>query len=90
MGLLIFANGLQHGGTQCLVNVDALRGDHKYYIALWWQDSVHIRLAQYREDEGSPWRSFWSATDLPSSLRAHYNLRNPRAQVGSARRVAVS
>ena len=90
VGLLIFANNLQHGGTQCLVNVDALRGDHAYYIALWWHNSVHFRLAQYRENEGSPWRSFWSAADLPPSLRAHYNLCNPRAQVGSARRVAVS
>ena len=90
VGMLIFANSLQHGGTQCLVNVNALRGDHAYYIALWWHDSVHFRLAQYRGGEGSPWRSFWSAEDLPPSLRAHYNLCNSRAHVGSARRVAVS
>ena len=70
VGMLIFANSLQHGGTQCLVNVDALRGDHAYYIALWWHDSVHFRLAQYREYERSPWRSFWSAKDLPLSAGA--------------------
>ena len=90
VGMLIFANSLLHSGTQCLVNVDALRGDYAYYIALWWDDPVHFRLAQYREGEGAPWRSFWSVNDLPPSLRAHYNLCNARARVGSVRRVAVS
>ena len=88
VGVLIFADNLQHRGAQCLVNVDAVRGDYAYFIALWWDDPVHFRLAQYREGEGAPWRSFWSANDLPPSLRAHYNFCNPRAQIGSARAIS--
>ena len=89
IGILIFADNLQNEGTQCLVNVDAMRGDYAYFIALWWDDPVHFRLAQYRECESMPWRSFWSASDMPQSLRAHYVVCNRAAPVGSARRVGL-
>ena len=47
VGMLIFVDNLQNGGTQCLVNVDAMRGNYPYYVALWWDDPRHFRLAQY-------------------------------------------
>ena len=70
--MLVVADSLQQGGAQCLVNVDDLRGGYAYVIALWWHDPVHFRLAQYREGTSLPWRCFWRAAELPSSLRAHY------------------
>ena len=89
VGMLIFADNLQDNGTKCLANVDALRGNHAYYIALWWEDPVHFRLARYRESSSLPWHSFWAADDIPVSVRKHYNLCNPASHVGSARRIAV-
>jgi hypothetical protein len=90
VGMLIFADSLQTRGAQCLVNVHALRGGYAYLIALWWDDPAHFRLAQYREGTPLPWRSFWRAADLPPSLRAHYDLCNPTAPVGSARRLGLN
>ena len=90
VGMLIFVNNLQNGGTQCLVNVDASRGNYAYYICLWWDDPRHFRLAQYQESNSMPWRSFWKAEDMPQSLRAHYDICNHAAPVGSARRVGLS
>ena len=89
IGLLIFADKLQCNGSQCLVNVDAVRGDFSYYLALWWDEPTHFRLAQYREARSRPWCSFWAADELPSSLRTHYDVCNPSAPVGSARRLAI-
>ena len=89
VGMLIFVDNLQNGGRQCLVNVDAIRGNYAYYIALWWDDPRHFRLAQYRESDSLPWRSFWRAEDMPQSLRAHYDICNHAAPVGSARRVGL-
>ena len=89
VGVLIFADNLQRAGTRCLVNVDALRGDFPYYIAIWWNDPVHFRLAQYRGSASLPFRSFWETSALPPELRAHYDLCNPKAPVGSLTRLSL-
>ena len=89
VGMLLFADSLQQRGAQCLVNLNALRGVYACLIALWWDGPSHFRLAQYREGTSLPWRSFWRAADLPPSLRPHYDLCNPTAPVGSARRLAL-
>ena len=89
VGVLIFADNLQCAGMHCLVNVDALRGDFPYYIAIWWNDPVHFRLAQYRGSASLPFRSFWETSAMPSELRAHYDLCNPKAPVGSLTRLSL-
>ena len=90
VGVLIFADKLQQRGTQCLVNVDAIRGDFTYFVALWWDEPIHFRLAQYKADASSTYRSFWRASELPPALREHYNKCNPAAPVGRARRLGIS
>ena len=57
---------------------------------MWWDDPAHFRLAQYREGTSLPWRSFWRAAELHSSLRAHYDLCIATAPVGRARRLALN
>jgi len=90
VGFVIFADKLQNENSQCLVNVHAIRGDFKYFIALWWDEPLHFRLAQYKEATSSTYRSFWSPSNLPPLLRDHYNDCYPGAPIGSLRRLGVS
>ena len=90
VGFVIFADKLQNENSQCLVNVHSIRGDFKYFIALWWDEPLHFRLAQYKEATSSTYTSFWSPSNLPPLLREHYNDCYPGAPIGSLRRLGVS
>ena len=78
VGILMFCDGLQHNGAQCLYNISAQREDFPFWIALWWKEATHYRLAELRheEDQSSVHKhqyvSFWSAEDLPEELLQEY------------------
>ena len=73
----MFCDMLQQGGTQCLYNIGAERDNFPYWIALWWQEPVHFRLAELKTEEDGMrehgrYRCFWRAGDLPPALLQEY------------------
>ena len=66
VGILVFCNTLQCNGTTCLYNIGSTREDYPYWIALWWHEPTHFRLALL---DGV---SFWSDVELPPSLREEF------------------
>ena len=79
IGFLIFADGLQHNGTQCLVNLNASSDvAPEYYVCLWWDDPVHFRLCDLQiGGEGGAWQCVFRGSDMPSELMRHYKECNP-------------
>ena len=81
IGFLVFADGLQKNGTQCLVNLNLHNFEEPaYYACLWWMEPVHFRLCQLKLDEHAPWQCFFKKEDMPPSLRAHVWECNPPSQ----------
>ena len=86
LGVLMFCDQLQDGGRECLYNIGGQREDFPYWIALWWDEPRHFRLAQLSYTGGATaaisnvhaavFTSFWSAADLPPMLLAHYRACN--------------
>ena len=79
VGVLMFCDGLQSGGRECLYNIGATRDNFTYWVALWWQEPVHFRLAELSSAGSAShhgaepsFRCFWSDADLPADLRRHY------------------
>ena len=77
VGILMFCDYLQLGGTQCLYNIGASRENFPYWIALWWREPVHFRLAELGTEEDGMhehgrYRCFWRAGDLPPALLQEY------------------
>ena len=70
IGVLMFCDRLQYGGRQCLYNIGSQREDFPYWIALWWDEPAHFRLAQLSCTRLNDARfvSFWSAAELPAGL----------------------
>lgn len=81
IGFLVFADGLQRNGTQCLVNLNLQNSQEPtYYVCLWWFEPVHFRLCQLKVHDNAPWQCFFKREDLPPSLRAHLWECNPQSQ----------
>ena len=65
--------------SSSLYNIGATRDNVTYWVALWWQEPVHFRLAElssagsasHRGAEPS-FRCFWNDAELPADLRRHY------------------
>ena len=82
VGILMFCDGLQNGGQQCLYNIGSHRDNFSYWIALWWLEPIHFRLAQLAftsaddESKNQDYTSFWSDAALPQTIREHYNASN--------------
>ena len=82
LGILMFCDELQLGGRQCLYNIGSQREDFPFWIALWWKEPTHFRLAQvtydsprllHNADVHDPrYTCFWSAAALPAVLRNQY------------------
>ena len=79
IGVLVFCDGLQYGGHECLYNIGATREDFPFWIALWWQEPVHFRMAElgcvghgHGREADSGFRCFWSDAELPAGVRRHY------------------
>ena len=82
IGVLMFCEQLQDGGRQCLYNLGSQREDYPYWIALWWDEPVHFRLAQLSsyhtagDAPGDEFVCFWSADKLPAALLREYKACN--------------
>ena len=74
----MFCDRLGNNSTQCLYNIGAQREDFPYWIALWWDEPVHFRLAELANSihEQRPghelYTCFWSASELPPVLFSEY------------------
>ena len=84
LGMLVFVDRLQDGGTQCLCTVDQVRGDFPFFIAIWWDDPQHFRLCQLSLGAGLEFKSSWPVHEIPAALAAHYDACNPSARIGSS------
>ena len=79
VGVLMFCNELQNGGHECLYNIGSQREDYPYWIALWWREPTHFRLAQVSYDSdaarvlhdmhAAEYTCFWNTSELPTGLR---------------------
>ena len=82
IGVLMFCDQLQDGGRQCLYNIGSQREDYPFWIALWWDEPVHFRLAQFSSScaggdvSGDDFVSFWSAAELPAAVLRQYQICN--------------
>ena len=87
VGVLMFCDKLQDHGRQCLYNIGCKeREDFPFWIALWWDEPVHFRLAQVSSSRAAssaasgsasaPFRSFWSRDELPAALWQQYRACN--------------
>ena len=74
VGILVFCNTLQCNGATCLYNIGSTREDYPYWIALWWHEPTHFRLASL---DGV---SFWSDLELPPNLREEFRRCNRLAK----------
>ena len=90
LGLLIFADGLQNNGTECLCSLDLTRGNFAYWAAVWWQDGVHFRVGEVACEKDLCYASVWSTDSLPESLRLQYDNCNRHAPFGSQRSLEVT
>ena len=89
LGMLVFVDRLQGGGTQCLCTVDQMRGDFPFFIAIWWDDPQHFRLCQLSVGPGFEFRSSWPVHEIPAALAAHYDTCNPSARIRTASSIGV-
>ena len=73
VGILMFCDDLQAGGQECLYNIGAQREDFPYWVALWWKEPVHFRVATVSYG-AAPTRGtcFWPNASLPNLLRQQY------------------
>ena len=71
-------NHLQSGGRECLYNIGRDTETFPYWVALWWDEPVHFRLAQLAfgaasaGQHGDSYTCFWPDSHLPPQLRRHY------------------
>ena len=75
VGILMFCDRLHDNSGQCLYNIGSEREDFPYWIALWWQEPVHFRLAEVAVEGAEHTLAhtcFWSASDLPQTFLAEY------------------
>ena len=78
----MFCDHLQENGKAALYNIGAEKEDFPYWIALWWQEPVHFRLAERTmfEDvaarDSDTYRCFWSDEALPAMLVDEYRACN--------------
>ena len=71
IGVFLFCDSLQAGGNQSMYNLSAGREDYPYWIAIWWQEPVHFRLAEVCTDSQG-FRSFWRRAEVPALLWHEY------------------
>jgi hypothetical protein len=86
VGVLMMCNGLQNGGRDCLYNIGSTREDYAYWIALWWCEPTHFRLAQVsyhpnaeralKDLHAVEYTCFWKDAELPTRLRDQYRACN--------------
>ena len=88
LGVCTFCDRLQARGF--LYNNCFDRGDFPFFVALWWFEPTHFRMAELSMNAQDTFRSFWSVEDLPAALRTHYDKCNPQDPVGAAYRGDVS
>ena len=50
-----------------MYNIGAERENFPFWVALWWEEPVHFRVAEISEDART-WAVFWKTEDLPPSL----------------------
>ena len=82
VGVCLFCDGLQRGGQDILYNVCHQRGNFPYFLAIWWSEPTHFRVAEVRMNSVDAFRSFRPRDTLPAPLRRHYDACNPKAPVG--------
>ena len=78
VGILMFFDRLQEGGDACLYNIGSERENFPFWIALWWDEPLHFRMA--KEGFGGEQASagtcaptcFWPIDELPPTLWQHY------------------
>ena len=84
IGVLIFCEHLQNRGQHCLYSVGSEREDFPFWMAIWWDEPTHFRLAELAplDSNGAgtepAYTCFWSAKDLPESLLQEYRYFNRR------------
>ena len=85
LGILLFRNRWPSRPPNCLYPMASERTQFPYWIALWWEEPVHFRMAEIRTpthvdnvgQAGSNAPScFWSADDLPRALLEQYRCCN--------------
>jgi hypothetical protein len=84
VGFCIFADQLQYEGSRCLVSLDGLRGNYKYFLAIWWDEPNHFRSLKLQCDKDDTCSTCWSATELPARIKEQYNVSNKTAPVLSS------
>ena len=78
VGILMFCDGLQNDGRDCLYNIGSQQEEYPFWISLWWDEPVHFRLAMlcFGDDSEDPAKDtslcFWSADQLPPSFLEQY------------------
>ena len=74
VGVLMFCDQLQDGGRQCLYNIGSQREDFPYWIALWWDEPMHFRLAQLSRIHLSGTKRLRMRDEFVSNVRSFYGL----------------
>ena len=69
IGFLVFADQLESGGRECLVRLGESQRARPYYVALWYQDSVHFRAAELQLGTTCLYTRSWSRCSLPVELQ---------------------
>ena len=88
LGVCTFCDSLQASGF--LYNNCFDRGDFPFFVALWWLEPIHFRMAELSMNAQDTFRSFWAIEDMPEALRTHYDTCNPEDPAGAAGRGDVS
>ena len=86
IGILMFCDRLQNNGGSCLYNIGSQRDAFPYWMALWWDEPTHFRLAQIsyanrtsevsHEEHQPNVVSCWHLPDLPPALLQQYKACN--------------
>ena len=88
LGVCTFCDRSQARGF--LYNNCLDRGNFPFFVALWWLEPTHFRMAELRMNAQDTFRSFWAIGDMPEALRTHYDTCNPEDPVGAVYRGDVS
>ena len=77
IGILVFSDQLQNQGHHCLCSVGSHRTEYPFWIAIWWDQPTHFRLAEaapckLETDEPRAFQCYWNAAQLLPSLHGEY------------------
>jgi len=75
IGIFMFCDQLQKDNQWCLYNLERGGDGFPFWVALWYDDPCHFRVAEVSFSSGS-YVSFWPNAQVPCTLRQHYRETN--------------